>query len=360
MTSAPRLRPDLHGVPAYRAGTRITRGALPAYSLASNEVPGDPLPGVAEAIAEHLPRLNRYPDPAATALTVGLAERLDVGTEELTLGTGSVAVCQQITLAACSPGDEVIFAWRSFEAYPIVTTLAHAQAVTVPLLPDARHDLPAMAAAVTDRTRVIFVCTPNNPTGPAVTEAELVDFLERVPPDVLVVVDEAYFEFGLAPDGTPSLDGVAVARGRPNVMVLRTFSKAYGLAGLRVGYGVASPAVAAAMRKCATPFGVSLLAQAAALASLDQQDELLLRVAAVREERARVITAARELGYAVPESAANFYWVPLGHRAERFAHTCKENGVTVRAFPDEGVRITVGETAANDVVLDLLSQWRDD
>lgn len=327
---------------------------MPTYSLASNEVPFGPLPGVAEVVAERLPELNRYPDPASTALTLALSERLGVGADELSLGTGSVAVCQQITLAACSPGDEVVYAWRSFEAYPIVTTLAHARSVQIPLLPDARHDLPTMAGAVTDRTRVVFVCTPNNPTGPAVTEAELLDFLDRVPDDVLVVVDEAYYEFGLDADGVPDLDGVAITRGRPNVMVLRTFSKAYGLAGMRVGYGVASPVVAAALRKCATPFGVSLPAQAAAIASLDQQDELRARVARVRAERARVVAAARSLGFDVPDSAANFYWVPLGHDAERFAHECKEHGVTVRAFPEEGVRITVGEAQAGDTVLEIL------
>ena len=355
VSSVPRLRPDLHGIPAYKAGARITHSSLPTYSLASNEVPFGPLPGVADAVAARLPELNRYPDPAATELTVALSQRLGINAEELTLGTGSVAVCQQAVMAACSPGDEVLYAWRSFEAYPILTTLAGARSVPVPLLPDTRHDLMAMADAVTDRTRVIFVCTPNNPTGPAVTEAELTEFLGRVPEDVLVVVDEAYFEFGLAdPDG-PVLDAVTLSRGRSNVLVVRTFSKAYGLAGMRVGYGVASPVVAAALRKCALPFGVSLLSQAAALASLDQDGELLRRVSWVREERERVVIRARELGFDVPESRANFYWLPLGHGAEDFAHRCRERGVTVRAFHNEGVRVTVGEPDANDVVLNLLS-----
>jgi histidinol-phosphate aminotransferase len=342
-------------VPAYKAGARITHDSLPTYSLASNEVPFGPLPGVADAVAARLPELNRYPDPAATELTVALAQRLDVSPDELTLGTGSVAVCQQAVMAACSPGDEVVYAWRSFEAYPIVTTLVSARSVPVPLMPDSRHDLSAMADAVTDRTRVIFVFTPNNPTGPAVTAAELTEFLARVPEEVLVVVDEAYFEFGLADVGGPTLDAVSLSRGRSNVMVLRTFSKAYGLAGMRVGYGVASPVVAAALRKCAIPFGVSLLSQTAALASLDQQEELLRRVQWVADERDRVVARARELGYDVPESRANFYWLPLGHEAESFAHRCRERGVTVRAFHNEGVRVTVGEPDANDVVLSLLS-----
>ncbi len=344
-------------MPAYKAGARLTGGPRRNYSLASNEVPLGPLPGVIEAVTDRLLDLHRYPDPAATELTSALADRLGVSSEALSLGTGSVAVCQQVVMAACSPGDEVVYAWRSFEAYPIVTTLVSARSVRVPLLPDARHDLHAMAAAVTDRTRVIFVCTPNNPTGPAVSRDELVEFLDRVPPDVLVVIDEAYFEFGLDAAGHPAMDGIEVSRGRPNVMVLRTFSKAYGLAGLRVGYGVAAPHVAAALRKCATPFGVSLVAQAAALASLQQHEELLRRVVHVRTERQRVIAAARSLGFEVPDSQANFYWVPLGHATEAFAARCKEQGLTVRAFAGEGVRITVGEPQANDLALRLLADW---
>lgn len=343
-------------MPAYLAGARLRTQDVPTWSLASNEVPFGPLPGVSDALFERMHDLNRYPDIASNELTVALSERLGVGADELSLGTGSVAVCQHVVMATSGPGDEVIFAWRSFEAYPIVTTLMGATSVRVPLLPDGRHDLPAMADAITDRTTVIFVCTPNNPTGPAVTAAELTEFLDRVPPHIMVVVDEAYFEFGLDEDGHPDLDGVAISRGRPNVVVLRTFSKAYGLAGLRVGYAVAAPIVAAALRKCATPFGVSLLAQTAALISLDQQEELRHRVSRVRAERARVIARARDLGYAVPDSAANFYWVPLGHDTERFAHASKQRGVTVRAFADEGVRITVGEPEASDLVLDLLAE----
>jgi histidinol-phosphate aminotransferase len=351
----PRLRPDLASVPAYRAGARASHATLPSYSLASNETAFGPLPGVIAAATEELHHMHRYPDPAASRLTSALSERLGVGTDELSLGTGSVAVCQQAVVAACSPGDEVIYAWRSFEAYPIITTLAAARSVQVPLLADGRHDLTAMARAVTDRTRVIFVCTPNNPTGPAVTAAEMVDFADRVPEDVLIVIDEAYYEFGIHADEPPDLDGVSIARGRSNVAVLRTFSKAYGLAGLRVGYAAASPVVAAAMRKAAVPFGVSSVAQAAALASLDQYPALAARVSHVQRERERVIGAARALGLDVPDSRGNFYWLPLGADAEAFAHACRERGVTVRAFAGDGVRVTVGETEANDIVLAVLA-----
>lgn len=351
------MRPDLEHVPAYRAGARARHDTLPAYSLASNEVPFPPLPGVVAAITEAASHVNRYPDPAATALVGTLAERFGVGVDELTLGTGSVAVCQQAVVASCSPGDEVVFPWRSFEAYPIITRLASARAVPVPLAPGGRLDLPALAAAVTDRTRLIFVCTPNNPTGPAVDGAELEDLLDRVPDEVLVAVDEAYFEYTLDAAGTPGLDALQQCRGRANVLVMRTFSKAYGLAGLRVGYGVASATVATALRKTAMPFGVSHLAQVAALASLAHEAELLDRVAATSVERRRVVEAARATGHDVPDSRGNFYWLPLGTRAEAFAHACRDHGVTVRAFAGDGVRVTVGEREANDMVLRLLAAF---
>ena len=172
----------------------------------------------------------------------------------------------QLIQATCDPGDEVVYAWRSFEAYPIVVAIAGATSVQVPLDADARHDLEAMRAAITERTRLVLVCTPNNPTGPVVHQDELDAFLDRVPSDVLVVIDEAYLEFVTDPEAP---DALATYRQRPNVAVLRTFSKAYGLAGLRVGYAVAHEPVAQALRKTAVPFGVSDIAQQAAIASLD-------------------------------------------------------------------------------------------
>lgn len=358
----PMLRDDLASVPAYKAGARPT-GGHGGYSLASNESPFGALPGVIESVIPVLDRLNRYPDPAGTALINALAEFHTVDRAAITLGTGSVAVCGQIVTAACSPGDEVLFPWRSFEAYPIITRLAGARPVQVPLTPDGRHDLEAMLAAVSDRTRVVFLCTPNNPTGPALTAEELDAFLDRVPSDVLVVVDAAYHEYvehdpllaGLA-------DGLAAARGRPNVAVLRSFSKAYGLAGLRVGFGIAPPDVTEVLRKAALPFGVSAVAQAAALASLSAGSELIRRVAVVRAECRRLTTAARSLGWAVPEAHGNFYWLPLGSAAEAFSHSCADAGVTVRVFAGEGVRVTVAEPEAGDRVLTVLAggDWRRD
>lgn len=349
MSQPPKLRPDVDQLPGYRAGAR----AVGAVSLASNENTAGPLPGLDQIITAAAKQTHRYPDPAANRLLQRLSEYLDVDPDGIALGTGSVAICQQITAATCSPGDEVVYAWRSFEAYPIVTRLSHARSVQVPLLPDSRHDLAAMAAAITDRTRAVFVCTPNNPTGPAIPTSELASFLGQVPPDVLVVVDEAYYEYARA-SGEQFADSLSLRKQHPNAMVLRTFSKAFGLAGLRVGYGVADPTVVQGLRKAATPFGVNHLAQEVATAALDLTDEMEQRVAATVVERERVLTHVREQGWWVPETQGNFYWLSLGDATEAVAEACKEAGVLVRAFPGEGIRVTIGDPAPNETVLEVL------
>ena len=250
----------------------------------------------------------------------------------------------------CEPGDEVVYAWRSFEAYPIAATAAAAVSVQVPVLADGRHDLDAMAAAVTDRTRVVIVCTPNNPTGPAVTQAELDAFLAKVPPHVLVVVDEAYLEFVRMDD---AIDGLATYRAHANVVLTRTFSKAYGLAGFRVGYAVGPAPLAAALRAVSLPFGVSSVAQAAAIASLASSEALFERVDALVAERDRVVRAVREAGWDLPEAQGNFVWFPLGERTAEFAAAADELGIVVRPFADEGARVSIGETEANDRLITL-------
>jgi histidinol-phosphate aminotransferase len=209
---------------------------------------------VVRAVADAAATMNRYPDMGCTSLYAALARRLAVEPQQLAAGTGSVAVLYHLLQAFCEPGDEVVYAWRSFEAYPIAVSVTGATSVQVPLTADARHDLEAMAAAVTDRTKVVVVCTPNNPTGPAVTHRQLADFVARVPPHVLVVVDEAYREFVRTDDPA---DPMRLLPQHPNLVVMRTFAKAYGLAGLRVGYLVAERSVATAVRACALPFGVS-------------------------------------------------------------------------------------------------------
>jgi histidinol-phosphate aminotransferase len=219
---------------------------------------------------------------------------------------------------------------------------------------EGRHDLDAMAAAVTERTKVLLVCTPNNPTGPAVSRDEVEQLLTQVPPHVVVVIDEAYREFVR---GRTRFDAVEVADGRPNVVVMRTFAKAYGLAGLRVGYLVAPEPIAAAVRACALPFGVSAVAQSAAVAALQVEDRLLEQVDAVVAERERVCAALAEQGWRVPESQGNFVWLALGADTPRFAAEAQEAGVTVRAYATDGVRVTIGEPEANDVLLSVAAAF---
>ncbi|MFE5025423.1 histidinol-phosphate transaminase [Streptomyces sp. NPDC056656] len=353
--TSPKLRAELEGIPTYKPGKAAAAGGPVAYKLSSNENPYPPLPGVMESAVAAAGSFNRYPDMACTELMNELAERFAVPVTHLATGTGSVGVAQQLLQATSGPGDEVIYAWRSFEAYPIITQISGAKAVEVPLTSGEVHDLDAMADAVTDRTRLIFVCNPNNPTGTVVRRAELERFLDRVPSDVLVVLDEAYREF-IRDTDVP--DGVQIYRDRPNVAVLRTFSKAYGLAGLRVGFAIAHEPVAAALRKTAVPFGVSQLAQDAAVASLRAEDELLGRVGSLVCERNRVVEALRGQGWTVPETHANFVWLRLGERTADFAAACEQAGVVVRPFAGEGMRATIAETEANDVFLNTAAAFR--
>ncbi len=337
-------RADLAKLPEYVPG-RSVPGAI---KLASNEVPYGPLPGVVDAIAEAAANAHRYPDMAVVALRETVAARLGVGADRVATGCGSVGLAEHLATATCRDGDEILFAWRSFEAYPIIAATAGATAVRVPNTAEHGHDLPAMAAAITDRTRLVFVCNPNNPTGTALREAELRAFLDQAPEDVLVVLDEAYREFVTDPD-VP--DGLATFGDRPNVVVLRTLSKAWGLAGLRVGYLVAHPDVAATVRKVVTPFSTSGVAQAAALAALAQEAEMRRRAELVVAERERVSQAVRALMPQVPASQANFIWLPLAADAVSFAAACEAGGVIVRPFAGDGVRVTIGTPEENDAFL---------
>ena len=308
-----------------------------------------------EAATRAVGVMNRYPDMGSRALYEALAERLGVPVEDLAAATGSVALIYQLLQAFCEPGDEVVYAWRSFEAYPIAVTAAGARSVQVPLRADGHHDLDAMAEAITERTRVVMVCTPNNPTGPAVSQAELDAFLARVPEHVVAVVDEAYLEFVRMDD---AVDGLATYRAHPNVVLFRTFSKAYGLAGFRVGYAVAQPEVAGALRAVSLPFGVSAVAQAAAVASLEAGEELLARVDALVVERDRVEAGLRAAGWEVPDAQGNFVWFALGERAAEFAAACDEAGIVVRPFAGEGCRVSIGEVEANDRLLEVAAAFR--
>jgi histidinol-phosphate aminotransferase len=340
----------LDSMPAYKPGkVPVAVAGREAHKLSSNESPYGPLPSVLKVLAEASAEVNRYPDSGAAALTNALAERFSVPAAHIAVGCGSVGVVKQLMEAVIDPGSEALYAWRSFEAYPQLADLAHATSVTVPLRNET-HDLAALAAAITPRTRIIFVCNPNNPTGTVVRERELTEFLDQVPGDCLVVLDEAYREYIRDPQ-VP--DGLDLYRDRPNVAVLRTFSKAYGLAGLRVGFLVGHEPVAEAVRKAMLTFTVNSVAQAAAIASLQAEDELLERVETVVKERDRVTGALRADGWTVPETEANFVWLRLGDHTTRFALECEAVGIAVRPFAGEGVRVSIGSPAANDAFLEV-------
>jgi len=340
----PRLRAGVAALPVYRPGARST--AADIVRLASNENPYPPLPGVLDAVRAAVD-LNRYPDLTCADLVGALARQHGLAPAQVVAGTGSSALLLQLALISCGPGDEAVFAWRSFESYPIVAGVAGARAVPVPLDAAERHDLPALARAITDRTRLVLLCSPNNPTGTVIGQAELAAFLHRVPDDVLVVLDEAYAEFVRDP---AAAHGPTLLARHPNLVVLRTFSKAYGLAGLRVGYALAAEPVADALRATAVPFGVSAPAQAAALASLAARDALAERVETIVAQRRRVTDGLREQGHRPIESQANFVWLRRDDAAA-FAATCARAGVLVRPYGDDGVRITIGAPRENDRLL---------
>ena len=360
-TSIP-VRPVFDTLPSYAAGKPPAPvEGLTRYKLSSNENPLGPVPEVARVLAE-FDAVHRYPDPLSTALRTALAGQLGVDAEDIVTGAGSLGALNQIikTFAGVNADgvqDEVIYAWRSFEAYPILVGIMGARSVQVPNLPNGAHDLDAMAAAVTDCTRLILVCTPNNPTGPAVTESQIRSFLAKVPATVPVVIDEAYFEFCAAssiPEGEePPLNGLDIYRDYPNVIILRTFSKAQGLAGLRVGYSISHPQITRHLRVAATPFAVSALAERAAVASIEHQEAVMERVRHIVAERERVTARLRELGYEFPSTYANFVWLPLGERTGEFVDLMNRNALSVRAFGSEGVRVSIGEVEANDRFLSL-------
>ncbi len=339
-----RLRPEIVATPPYRQG----KPAAPdAFKLSSNENPFPPLPGVIEAIVTATD-VNRYPDAAATELRQRLAAEHGVDENEIHVGAGSVALLSQFIQAAAGPGDEVLYSWRSFEAYPGLVTVSGATSVQIPNDSAGAHDLDAMAAAITDRTRVVIVCTPNNPTGAIVTADAFAAFMQQVPPQVLVLLDEAYAEFVRDENAVNGLD---VIERYPNVVVLRTFSKAYGLAGLRVGWALGSEQLLDAARASAIPLSVTGTAQAAAIASLQRADELLERVDTLVERRDHIVAQLRGQGWEIPETQANFVWLPTGDETDAAAATFTEHGIVSRPFAGDGIRISIGEPESVDKLL---------
>ena len=337
-----RLRPEIASAVPYRQG----KPASPdSYKLSSNENPSGPIPAVLEAIASS--SVNRYPDAAAAELRSRLATRFDVDSPNVHIGAGSVSILSQLIAAAAGPGDEVLYAWRSFEAYPGLVLVSGASSVQVPNAPDHRHDLSAMAAAITDRTRLVLVCTPNNPTSTIVTAAEFERFMAAVPESVLVVLDEAYVEFVT---DVASVNGARELLPYPNLVVLRTFSKAYGLAGLRVGYAIGPEYILDAARASGIPLSVTEPAQRAAIASLDHEPEVLARVPELIERRDRVWQALTGQGWDVPQPHGNFVWLPTGTRTAEANEVLERHGIVARAL-GEGIRVSIGEEGSVDKLL---------
>ncbi|MDR8018407.1 histidinol-phosphate transaminase [Nesterenkonia aerolata] len=352
-------RPAIAALPQYAAGRppQPADGLTP-YKLSSNENPYGPVDAARQAYRS-VDALGRYPDPTAQTLRTTLAEVFDVPAEDIVTGTGSLGALTQLISCFAGTGpdgtvDEVIYPWRSFEAYPIVVRTAGAQDVQVLVDSEGRHDLEAMLAAITDRTTVILLCTPNNPTGPALSHQEVSDFLARVPRDIVVVIDEAYIEF-IRAEG--AVDALALYRHHPNVAVLRTFSKAHALASLRVGYVISQQEIIGPMRAAAPPFSVSAAAEAAAVASLGHLDEIQITVQNLVYERQRVREALLEAGWDVPAAEGNFVWLPLGEHSTDFAHQAGVLALSVRAFDGEGVRVSIGETEANDRLIELCRSY---
>jgi len=337
-----RLRPEIESIVPYRQGRTA---AEDAFKLSSNENPYPPLPAVLAAITES--SINRYPEASAAGVRGRVAVKFGISPEQVQVGAGSVSVLAQLISAASAPGDEVVYAWRSFEAYPLLVATAGSTSVQVPLTADGRHDLPAMAAAITDRTRVVIVCSPNNPTSTTVTRTEFLEFLAAVPPTVLVILDEAYAEFVTDPE---AVRGEPLVAEHPNLVVLRTFSKAYGLAGLRIGYAVGAEYVMDAARAVAIPLSVTEPAQRAAIVSLDNEEELLARVAALAALREQVVEGLTAQGWDIPVPQGNFVWLPTGAASLAAAEVFERHGIIVRPL-GEGIRISIGEAEAVEKLL---------
>ena len=356
-------RAVIDGLPEYKPGKSAaqadaqtdtqTAAQQPPLKLASNETSYPPLASVQTALVKAANEINRYPDHRCVQLREALAEKLSVSTANVTVGCGSVGLLQQLFLAFVDPGDEVVYPWRSFEIHPIYSAIAQAKVTTIPLVNEA-FDLAAVAAAVTDRTKLVLLSTPNNPTGTACTTAALNEFLQAVPNDVLVVIDEAYREFVTDPAVQDPV--TAILAHHQNALVLRTFSKAYGLANLRVGYAIGAEQIIATLDKVYAPFLVSGVAQAAAIASLQPAAtaELAQRVDEIVAQRDVVMTALLNAGWPATPSQANFIWLPLGQDAFPTFARLEQAGILTRPFEGEGLRVSIGTPAENERFLAAL------
>jgi histidinol-phosphate aminotransferase len=347
------------GVPTGQAPEQVAAGGI--AQLASNESPFPPHPKVIEAIAATAAAMNRYPDPDATLLRRRLAERYELEPGRVAVGNGSCEILLAAAEALCEPGAEILYAWPAFSMYPYLPALTGAREVRVPLAAGYVHDLDAMAAEISAATQLLLVCNPNNPTATHIPAAAIADFCERVPPHVTVVLDEAYVEFQTHDDPDATVDLLAEF---PNLVVLRTFSKCYGLAGLRVGYALGSATFRAAVDAVRQPFSVNALAQAAGAEAVLHSDDVVRRVESTVVERLRVEEGLHALGLATAETQANFSWIDLGDAEEAgVVAGLAEREIAVRPgtpLGDPGhVRASYGTAAENDRFLRALSEILD-
>ena len=347
------------GVPTGQAPEAIASGGI--AQLASNESPFPPHPKVVESIAAAAGAMNRYPDPDATLLRRRLAERYETQPGRVAVGNGSCEILLAAAEALLEPGAEILYSWPAFSMYPYLAALTGAREIRVPLDAAEAHDLEAMAAEVTAATQIVLVCNPNNPTGTHVPAAEVAEFCAALPSHVTVILDEAYVEFQAHDDVDASIDLLA---GLPNLVVLRTFSKCYGLAGLRVGYALGSPKFRAAIDAVRQPFSVNALAQAAGAEAILHQDDVTKRVESTIAERLRVEEGLRELGLSTAETHANFSWIDLGDAEEAdVVAGLAERQIAVRPgtpLGDPGhIRVSYGTEAENERFLRGLSEILD-
>jgi histidinol-phosphate aminotransferase len=356
------FRPSVNGLTPYQPGKPVEDvqrelGLERVVKLASNEGPFPPFPAALEAMDAAARELNRYPDGGAYRLHAALAGRHDVAFEEVAVGAGADGCLDMLSQAVLDPGDEIVCGWPSFPSYVIYALKQGAKPTTVPLA-NHRYDLDALLDTVTRRTKIVYVCHPNNPTGTTNTEAELDAFFERVPEHVLVVVDQAYFEYIDDPDYPDAIERY-LKQGR-RVIVLRTFSKVYGLAGLRVGYAVGPRRCIAAMVKVRRPFDVTTTAQVAALASLDADEEIARRRAVNKEGLAQVEATLREQGFETVPSVGNFVYAETGADAAELFDRLLQEGVIVRPLAGFGaptaIRVSVGTPEENAFFADALGR----
>src|SRR5215211_211656 len=350
-------------IPHYEPGTSLddakARAETPdAIKLASNESPFPPHPAVIEAIARAAADVNRYPDPEARALRRAIADHHETDTARIAVSNGSCEILLAAALALCEPGDEILFAWPSFSIYPYLAPLCGAREIRVPLAEGYVHDLEAMLEEVTAATQLLIVCNPNNPTGTHIPAEQIAAFVESVPSRTTVILDEAYIEYQTNDDPDTTLDLLAK---HPNVVLLRTFSKCHGLAGLRVGYALCSPQFRAAVDAVRQPFSVNTLAQAAATEAVCHQDDVADRVEKNLVERVFVEEELHRMGLATADSQTNFAWMELGELEEaEVVESLAKAGVAVRPGTPLGgpgcLRVTYGSRTENERFLAAIGE----